>query len=65
LQYISCFPRDYKGVDEDVVVGVDEGFDEYVDEDVGDEEQPVEEMVMDADVVPPVEGDAQGGASLP
>jgi hypothetical protein len=54
-------PRDYKGVDEDVVVGVDGD----VDEDVGDQEHPVEEMVMGAHVAPLVEGGAQGGRQLP
>ena len=34
MQYTSCLPRDYKGVDEDGAEGVDE------------EVQPVEEMAM-------------------
>jgi hypothetical protein len=53
--------RDYKGVDEDVAVGVDEDVDEHI----GDEEQPMEEMVTGVGMAPLVEGGAQGGGRCP
>jgi hypothetical protein len=61
LQYTSCFPIDYKGVDEDGVEGVDEGV------------QPMEEMTMKIPVAAVTGGDegarraapTVGAASLP
>jgi hypothetical protein len=61
LHYTSCFPRDYKGLDEDVAVG----FDEDVHEELGDEDHPLEEMVMGADVAPLWRAVTKGAATAP